>query len=216
MDRDGRGDPRGDRAASRRHRALRGTVAATVATLVAATAHTLAGGGAPPWWMLLALTLLTSPVAVWLIGRRPSVRRTAAAVVVAQLALHVAFAAVGTGGPIAASQVPTGSGHAAGHTGSAAVQASLGSPLAAAGHLHLDPGMIAAHLVAAAATVLLLAHGERLVRAIAGGLRRVLRRALPALPPPTVPATRADEPLAPVAAVFLSVLSRRGPPAFAR
>jgi len=216
VERDRRGDGHGVKAASRRHRALRGTVAATVATVVAATAHTLAGGGAPPWWMLLSLALLTSPLAVWLIGRHPSLRGTAAAVVVAQLALHVAFAAVGAGGPAAGSRVPTGSGHAAGHPGSAAVEGAVGPPLAAAGHLHLDPGMIAAHLVAAAATVLLLAHGERLVRAIARGLRRVLSRALPVLPPPAVPAALADAPTTPVAAVFLSVLSRRGPPALAR
>lgn len=212
MDRDRHGDQRAERAASRRQRALRGAVAATVATLVAATAHTLAGGGAPPWWLLLSLALLTSPIAVGLIGRRPSMRGTAASVVAAQLALHVAFAAVGAGDPTAAAP---GTGHA-GHAGAPAVGIALGRSFAAGGHLHLDAGMIAAHLVAAAATILLLTHGERLVRAIARGIQRVLRRALPVLAPPSAPASRVDAVLAPVAAVFLSVLSRRGPPALAR
>jgi hypothetical protein len=209
-------DRHGERAASRRHRALRGSVAAVVATLVAATAHTLAGGGAPPWWMLLSLALLTSPVAVWLIGRRPTIRGTAAAVVAAQLALHVAFAAVGAGDPASASPTDAAPGHSAGHSGSSAAAAALGRSLAAAGHLHLDAGMILAHIVAALVTVLLLTHGERLVRAIAGGIRRVLSRARPVLPPPAVPVPRFDGPLAVVAAVFLSALSRRGPPALAR
>lgn len=212
MDLDRRGDHRAERAASRRQRALRGTAAATVATLVAVTAHTLAGGGAPPWWLLLSLGLLTSPIAVGLIGRRPSVRGTAAAVVVAQLALHVAFAAVGAGEPTAAAP---GAGHAV-HAGSPAVGIALGRSFAAGDHLHLDAGMIAAHLVAAAATILLLSHGERLVRAIARGVRRVLSRALPVLAPPSAPASRIDAILAPAAVVFLSVLSRRGPPALAR
>lgn len=212
MDRDRRGDGHADRTASRRRRALRGAAAAAVATIVAGTAHTLAGGGAPPWWLLLSLALLTSPAAVWLVGRRPSVAGTAAAVVAAQLALHVAFAAVGTGDP---ASVP-GAGHSAGHAISPAVMAELGRSLASGSHLHLDAGMIAAHLIAAVATVLLLAHGERVVRAIARGIRRVLSRALPVVPPPVMPAYRQGAPLAPAAAVFLSVLSRRGPPALAR
>ena len=53
-------------------RALRGTAAAWVATVVAATAHTLAGGGAPSPALVAAVGILASPFAVGLIGRRLS------------------------------------------------------------------------------------------------------------------------------------------------
>ncbi len=148
--------------------------------------------------------MLAWPVAVLLVGRRLTTAGTSAAVIVAQGLLHLAFAAIGTAAPRAAAL--HGSHHAD------------RGPLVVAdvGHLHLDAGMIVAHLVAAALTVVVLTRGERALRGIARGVRRLLTRpaaalALPAVPVlPTVPADL------PVVRPFLSVLSRRGPPAFAR
>jgi hypothetical protein len=192
------------RTTARQQRALRAAAASGISTVVAATAHTLAGAGAPPWWLLATVTLLAWPSAVWLVGRRSSLARTAATVLVAQGLLHVAFAAVGTDSPQAAS------GHE--HT-----TAGAALNLAAGGHLHLDAGMIAAHLLAALVTVALLTRGERILRAVARGVRRLLARpgVVAAAPTPdAVPLAVAA--LVPATRRFLSVLSRRGPPAFAR
>ncbi len=186
--------------ATRQQRALRGAAATTVATLVAATAHTLGGGGAPPWWLVAAVILLTAPLAVWLVGRRLTLRGTASAVVAAQALLHVAFAAIGTQAPLA------GAGH---HHATASL--GLGGT-----HVHLDAGMIAAHGLAAVVTIVLLIRGERLLRAIARGLRRLLAPAAPTPALPTAHAALTVRPAPVLAPVFLSAMSRRGPPAFAR
>lgn len=191
----------GVRRVTRRQRALRGTASSAVAVTVAATAHTLAGGGAPAWWLLLAVTLLASPIAVVLVGRRPSLRGTVAAAMVSQAALHAAFAAVGTGG----ASVTTTPHHAL----------PALSPVSVS-HLHLDAPMIVAHVLAAAATVLLLQYGERALRRIARGIRRLLTRALPTLDIPVARAARSTPAGALPRPVFLSALSRRGPPALAR
>ena len=181
---------------------------AGIATTVAAAAHTLAGGGAPPWWLLVATTLLAAPVALALVGRAPSLRRTTAVVLVAQGLLHVAFASVGT------ADMRAGSGQGA-HTGAAGhAWAHLSTALPAVGdHVHLDAGMIAAHLLAAAATVVLLAHGERLLRVIARGLRRLLTSPAPTLPRPRGRVAAFVRVASAPAAAFLTDLSRRGPPA---
>ena len=188
-------------AARRRRRALRGGAAASAATILAATSHTLAGGGAPAWWLILGVIALSTPLAVWLVGRRPSLGGTTAAILTAQLVLHTAFATVGSASPQLASSA---------HHGTTAM-----APGPITGHLHLDGGMIAAHLIAAAATIFLVARGERLVVALARGVRRLLERAA------AVPVLSSSSPLVIAAvaatptprAAFLSVWSRRGPPA---
>lgn len=188
----------------RASRVLRAGAASAVSTVVAATAHTLAGAGAPPWWLLLSIALLAWPAALCFVGRRLTITGTSAAVIVAQGLLHLAFAAVGTAAPRSAGA------HAGHHAG----QASL--MVADVGHLHLDTGMIIAHLLAAVLTVTVLTRGERVLRRIARGVRRLLSRAVVALTVPAVPimsVVRAD---IPSVRPFLSVLSRRGPPAFAR
>lgn len=201
---------RGERTGSRPQRTLRGVVAAVVSTLVAATAHTLAGGGAPPWWLVAVVAVLASPAAVWLVGRRLRVRGTTAAVVMAQLGLHAAFAAVGTAGPTSSASATT---HGAHHTAAASLPPAPG---ALTGHLHLDAGMIAAHVLAAALTVLLLLRGESAVRALARGLRRLLARRLPVLTVPVIRRVAVLRRTTTARPVFLSALSRRGPPALAR
>lgn len=185
---------------SRQRRARRGAAASGVAVLTAATAHTLAGDGAPPWWLVLAIFLLSLPVAVLLVGSRLSRRGTIAAVLAAQAFLHLAFAAVGTGTP-----------HLAVHEHGAALPALL-----TGSHLHLTAPMIAAHLIAAAVTAAALWHGERMLHALGRGIRRLFATARPVLsfhPRPLRPVRSFA--LIPTRAPFVTVLSRRGPPALA-
>ncbi|WP_448257784.1 hypothetical protein [Microbacterium aurum] len=192
------------RQAARRARALRGFAAASVAVVVSATAHTLSGGGAPPAWLLVAVALLATPVAVALVGDRPRPLRLGAAVALAQAALHLAFAAVGTAAPVAAGHVHGGTALGAG-------------PVAQAHVMHAPSGMMLGHAIAAVVTVVLLARGERMLAALARGIRRLLPR--PAAPTlvPRAPRVRTLAPL-PVTVPALPPfsLSRRGPPALAR
>ncbi|MFT3798583.1 hypothetical protein [Microbacterium sp.] len=186
------------RSSARRTRALRGVAAASIATMLAATAHTLSGGGAPPPWLVLAVTALTAPLAVALVGRRRSIVRLAAVVAVAQGGLHLAFAAVG----------PAELG-AIGHVhGGAVLEATAALPGA-------DP-MTIGHATAAIVTTAILAWGERMLAALAHGIVRLLGRMPAPTPPPsfTAPATaRLD--VVPVRVPLLS-LTRRGPPVLAR
>lgn len=187
-----------ERMQARRVRVWRGTTAAAVAVLLASTAHTLSGGGAPPLWLVAAVVVLAAPLCVALVGRRRSVIRIAASVAVAQVALHAAFAAVGTTAPAALQ--------GAHHHG----------PLVLAGGT-VDPAattMTAGHALAALLTVVLLAWGERLLAALARGVRRLLRTQWTATALPVAPAPTSFSPrLTAVAATFLLCVIRRGPPA---
>lgn len=197
-------DERVERMRRRRLRALRGAAASAIAVLFASTAHTLSGGDAPPPWLVLAITLLAAPLCMALIGRRRSVVRLAASVGSAQVALHAAFAAVGSATPSVGLGAP---GHV--HD-TAAVLGMLGGMPAD----HATATMTFGHLLAAIATVAVLAWGERLAAAIARGIRRLLR-----LDPVTVALQPAAVPGAPIVrlggivAAFLECVTRRGPPA---
>ncbi|MHC2997805.1 hypothetical protein OB08_00615 [Microbacterium sp. HJ5] len=180
-------------------RALRGATAAWIATVLAATSHTLAGGGAPPPLLVGVLGILASPVAIALIGRRLSAWRVGAAVVASQALFHVAFtltAGVGTAG-------------VAGHVHRPVLEGS-----AATTALLPDAPMLAGHLIAAATTMIVLHQGERMLRALGRGIRSLLRRADAPAPAPSVSPRRITvlvrEPGA--TGVVLSDLSRRGPP----
>ncbi len=180
-------------------RTLRGVAAAWVATIVAATSHTLAGGGAPAPVLVAVVGVLAWPFGIALIGRRLSVWHVGAAVVASQLLFHVSFA-------IAAGADPS----------------------AATGHLHhlaLDGGgvgasilpdapMLLAHALAAIATLCGLYGGERMLRALGRGVRSVLQRAVVVLRAPRSAPRHVGAGLAlvPSLRVVLSDLSRRGPP----
>jgi hypothetical protein len=185
---------------SPRHvRALRGAAAAWIATVVAATSHTLAGGGAPAPALVATLGILTSPLAVALVGRRLSAWRAAATVLAGQGVFHLSFVLTAgvDGGAMA--------GHAHGATA-----AGMALP---ASSLLPDAPMLLAHGVAAAATVVVLYTGERMLRALGRGIRSVLRRAVDIAPRPLVRVRL--HPAVAVAVgrgVLLSDLSRRGPP----
>lgn len=180
-------------------RALRGTTAAWVATVVAATAHTLAGGGAPSPAFVAAVGILASPFAVALVGRRLALWRVGATVLASQALFHTAFAVTAAADPAALH------GH---HV------TQLGGDLSAV--VLPDAPMLAAHVLAAVATVAALHGGERMLHALARGIRSVfarMRRITPPAPLPRVVPLQAGVLRAP-ARVVLSDLSRRGPPAF--
>lgn len=183
-------------------RALRGGIAAWIATVVAATAHTLAGGGAPSPALVAGIGILATPVAVALIGRRLAAWRIAAAVLLAQAFFHVAFAVTAGADPSVAATVHT---H---HV------LSVASPLAP-GLVGTDGPMLAAHVLAAIATVVALVSGERMLRALGRGIRSMFSR-LDAVTPPASSAPRVGTMPPPTTHVagrlVLSDLSRRGPP----
>lgn len=197
------GEYASQRVRQRRLRALRGTGAALVAVLFAATAHTLAGGTPPPPWLVVAVTLLVAPACVALVGRRRSIVRLGAAVSAAQLALHAAFAVVGGAAPT------MGTG---GHVHALDLAALVPGAGAA-----VDPAaatMTFGHALAALATWFLLAWGERAAAAVVRGIRRLLARPVGRMPAAQhvvdVTPVRAS---AALPAVFLSCVIRRGPPA---
>lgn len=180
-------------------RALRGTAAAWVATVVAAAAHTLAGGGAPSPAFVVAVGILASPFAVVLVGRRLAAWRVTATVLASQALFHAAFAVT------AGTDPATLHGHHVTH---------LGGQLSAV--VLPDAPMLAAHVLAAVTTAAALHAGERMLRALGRGIRSVFARlggiATRTAPPRLVAASAGLRSAAP--RVVLSDLSRRGPPAF--
>ncbi|MEH3088658.1 MAG: hypothetical protein PGN24_03335 [Microbacterium arborescens] len=186
---------------ARRRRAVRGAASAAVATVLAATAHTI-GGGLAPAWLIAATVLLVSPLAVWLVGRAPSLRRTGLVVVASQGFFHAFFAVAGAADP-SASVVHQ---HAA----------SASAPIIGLSMSHphvLSVGMASTHLIAAALTVAVLALADRAVDAVRRGIRRIRRFFSPAVAEPRAcsPTAVRRRRLAP-ARRLRSALSLRGPP----
>ena len=189
---------RAQSAAVRRARALRGTASAAIATVFAATAHTISGGLAPLWLIVVA-TALAAPAAVWLVGRAPSAWRTGLVVLASQGLFHTFFSIAGSADPTA----PLSHIHGATMTA-----------LAPLPHLHaVGTNMTATHVLAAAVTVATLVAGERLVRLIHRGIRRFVRLMSPSVRART-PLLRAAVGSARVvpARRLRSSLSLRGPP----
>ena len=184
---------------SRRVRVVRAGGAAAVATVTAAAAHTLGGGTAPAPWLVATVMLLAWPIALAIVGSRPSAVRTGLAVAAAQALLHSAFALVGDVQPTAA----------AGHHHAALV---LGAT--AGGTPSVDGAMIAGHALAAVVTAVAVCHGERMLRAVARGIHSLLR--LVVVAPPTggwrAPALPLPTPRGLRPRLALADLSRRGPP----
>jgi hypothetical protein len=179
-------------------------VASAAATVLAATGHTFAGAGAPSALLVAITTVLATPLAVALVGRRPSVLRTSAAVAAAQVVFHVQFVLFADPGAVVYTPAAGMAGHAA-HmtmTHAASVMHSADSP------------MILAHVAAALVTVVVLHRGERMLRALGRGIRRLLPRVVFTAAAPAV----RRQPVRPFtvilrrAAVLGSGLSRRGPP----
>ncbi|WP_344781223.1 hypothetical protein [Microbacterium kribbense] len=200
-----------DRITPRQLRALRGVSASVVTTLVAATAHTIGGAGAPSVLLVAIAATLAAPIAVAVIGRRPSLARTALAVLAAQVVFHTAFALFGDAGAVRYTTDAAAGMHAM-HMGAlVAVAGGSGAPLAA---LFRSAPMLAAHGVAAAVTIVALHRGEWMLQALGRGIRRLVRRVPPVLPGPTRRRGlgRAFTSARRCGAEFAAVVSRRGPP----
>ncbi len=183
---------------SRQLRLVRGAAASTAATIIAAVSHTIGGGAAPHPLLIVALSVFLTPVAALLVGRRANIIRLGAAVVLAQTVFHVLFAALG------ATVTPTIAGRGHQHVMALGPVGEAVAP---------DAGMLAAHVVAAIITVLLLARGESILRSIARWVRAVLGVHLPTIahdwpvPAPTAGSLRVFVP-----GFLIGDVSRRGPP----
>lgn len=189
---------------SPRHlRAGRAVAAATTATVIAGTSHTLAAEGPPPIILLLAATVLATPVALLLIGRRLSFGRTLVTVAAAQAIYHVAFALVAPGAASSSASAPRHLHH-------------LPLPLAEGAVSTVpDTPMLGAHALAAIITALLLHRGEQMLHALGRGVRRLLSRTHPVLPPlrAAMPHLGIDRSAWTVRPRPASGCSSRGPPA---
>lgn len=161
-------------------------VTATVLSLAVA-GHLLGGGALPAPAVLLGLALLVVAPVTWLAGRRLTPLRLLAAVGTAQLGLHEALAVLS--GPTACA--PANGAHATSSPTLLCLPEHLHAPgpheLTAAGL-----AMLAGHLLAGAATALVLARAETALwllldwlRTLAEGPRRT--HPLPALPRRVLP-----------------------------
>ncbi|MDT0157921.1 hypothetical protein Q9R19_09825 [Microbacterium sp. ARD32] len=137
---------------SRRTPLLRGFVGANVATFVALASHVWVGGGMPGMLGIAVPWILSLTVCTLLAGRRLSVVRLSASVLVSQLLFHALF--------VLGSITPQGGIRPHVH-GIAPI--SFGDAAALAPQ---DAGMWLAHGAAAVLTVLLLHRGELIARAL--------------------------------------------------
>lgn len=196
---------------ARAQRLARGWLVGLVATTVAAVSHSLAGGYRPGVLSFGVALIFAGMLGTAVIGTKPSLPRLAVAVGGAQLAFHLLFSLLGTG---SGSLVP-GSEPANMTDMTAPV---VVSPIMA-GHDHLaDPGMWAAHAVAAVLTILFLRHAELAVWGMLARLGRVIATRLTVVLAPVPTGTRARIParptvvLPPAERLLVASASRRGPP----
>ena len=141
--------------ATRWARVVRGLVAATLATFVAALFH-VAGGGTAPSGLALTLSLTFSGLAALaLTGRRASTWRLAASVVVSQTLFHALFS-LGAG----ATRFVSADGVAHVHAGTHLI-AMTGQHLHASGVIPDSPAMWVSHASAALVTIIALRFGEQ-------------------------------------------------------
>ncbi|MEX5272358.1 hypothetical protein RF638_00195 [Kocuria sp. CPCC 205235] len=203
---------------SRARRLARGWAASLIATSLGAASHAAVDGTWPPVILILLSAALAAPVCMLLAGRVLSRVSVAAAVVASQGLLHGLFAQSGHG--------VTAVDHTHHVTGAVAegtpqLVVTLAPDLA-----HHGAGMLAAHVIAAAATYALLRHGEvaavRLLDAVS--LRVLALVSVPVLPVIravprriawTSPRALTDQLLLPVVHGFRGPPARGTAPAFA-
>ena len=190
-----------DRTTARQLRALRGVVASAITVLLAATAHTFGGGGAPSPLLLFAAATLAAPLGVLLVGRRPSLLRTSAAVLAGQGVFHGVFALFGSPSTVA-FVAPAGT-HV--HT---ATMVATGMPSMAHDSMSLW------HVIAAVVTIFVLHRGEWMLRTAGRGIHRLLPLFLGHVPQPASVRRVRSTFTAPMARAVLLVsdVGRRGPP----
>ena len=201
---------------ARAQRLARGWIVGLVATTVAAVSHSLAGGYQPGALSFGTALVFAGMLGTLVIGRRPSLARLMVAVGASQLAFHLLFSLLGSGGS-SASRVESGMPGMPGTDVS-----SVAAPLAMSGHDHLaDPGMWIAHALAAALTILFLRHAELAVWNMLARLGRVLATRLTMVLIPFASDAVARIParptivLGPAERLLVASASRRGPPLLA-
>lgn len=217
-------------------RALRGAIAATVATAVALLGHVLGGGEVPGWLGVVLPWWLSVTVCTVLAGSRFSLPRMGAAVLTSQALFHGLFMAGTPGDATSTLVAPPGShlGHGAAHghgslgDGVPAVHvhgAGAADGLTGVEHhlhaAHLDTQMLLGHLVAALVTTLLLHRGETMLFRCLGFARLALSFLCPAVdlrplgrfvPPTSVPAVPDADHLPHTQRAQLAPRQLRGPP----
>ena len=136
----------------------RGTATASVAVVLAAFSHGIAGREAPGMVGLALAAVVAVGASVAFVGRRSTPLRTALAVLVSQAAFHLLFGVGATGG---GTLVATGSGH---HQTLTLAEGAATITAQPAGHPgHADAAMLAGHAIAAALTIAYLLVLERAV-----------------------------------------------------
>lgn len=225
--------PRGQGAlcgqhAPRGQRARRGAAAAGFATFVALASHVIAGGGLPTAMGVVVPLVLSTLICVLLSGRRLSLPRLTSSVLVSQSLFHLLFSVFT---PMGGIQGATNAAerHALHHSGPAEMAGmahgasgamSASSPETGM-HTHMSPGMLIAHLVAAALTIAMIYWAEALPAKITAFLRVVIHALLPtlirltAVPHRPRPRLGVVEILPRHLGVLRSPVPNRGPPATA-
>jgi hypothetical protein len=188
---------------SRLSRLVRGWIAGSFATAIAALSHGLVDGGAPSGLALAIGVVFAGTLGTLVIGRRPSLLRLTIVVAAAQVAFHLVFSWLTPG-------TATTTGHHGGST--------LLDPAVA--HHGTDPWMWAAHAVALVATLVFLRKAElalfRLLRdAVLAIVAIVTRRPAIVGRPAAVRTSSATEPRHPFLLFLTFVISHRGPPSAA-
>lgn len=194
---------------NRFERVGRGIVATSFAIVLAAISHVAAGAETPSLIAILVTVVVALPLSILLSGVRLSVPRLAAIVLASQALFHFSFALIG-------ASPDTTAGPTAAHTGH--MMAAL-SPLASfTTASSSDTVMWIAHALAAVATIVVLAFGER----AAVALLTIVLAALAALRthsltltshwPTVVLPVRVDA--RPIALRIAQTHTRRGPPAY--
>ena len=199
---------------SRWSRVGRGASAAFFATLVAACSHTIAGADAPDLFAVLVTALFALPLCVALAGRRLSLPRLSAAVLLSQALFHWCFSLLGLSTVAAGGEpLPAHAHHALVPIGGFVPDAALAAAA--------DPGLLMWlwHGVAAVATIALLRFGERAAHSIANFVWDALRALWRLRPGPAarplarpLPQPRFSGPAA-LAARACAATATRGPPA---
>jgi hypothetical protein len=193
----------------------RGAATASVAVVLAAFSHGIAGREAPGLVGLALAAVVALGASVALVGRRSTPLRTAVAVVVSQGAFHVLF---GVGATSGGAFVAAGSEH---HQTLAFVEgaAAVAGQGQGQGHPgHADAAMLTGHAIAAVLTIAYLLVFERAAWLALGTAAHRLLLRLTSTPEPvavvvSVPARRPDTTRARLRGRLLFVSLRyRGPP----
>ncbi len=197
---------------ARAQRLARGWLVGLVATTIAAVSHSLAGGYRPDILGFGVALIFAGMLGTAVIGTKPSLPRLAVAVGGAQLAFHLLFSLLGSGGGMTSVGSPSG-------------MADMSAPVVApvmAGDTHFaDSWMWAAHAIAAVLTILFLRHAELAMWSMLTRLGRVLATRLTVAPAPVSSEAPAPMPawptvvLPPVERLLIASASRRGPPLLA-